>query len=168
MKKILIALLVLTAIYFVWPDPTYYSSANCPFCNPTILNAQTFYEDDLTLGLCTNRPKMPGHCLVIPKRHVERFEDLTDEESVQICRVLKKVDRAVSKTFNTSSYLLLQKNGRESAQTVPHVHFHYIPRKAGDYIGLGYLIKSSIIDLLPPISPTEMDHSVEKMKAAME
>jgi diadenosine tetraphosphate (Ap4A) HIT family hydrolase len=65
-------------------------SAPCAFCNPAILDYQQFYEDDLVIALYTHKPVMPGHCLIIPKRHVERFEMLSDEESLQIFRVIKK------------------------------------------------------------------------------
>lgn len=139
----------------------------CPFCNRAVLNYQKFYEDDLVLALYTHKPIMPGHCLVIPKRHVERFELLTDAEATQICRVIKKVNRAAAKVFNASAYLLLQKNGQEVGQTVPHVHFHYIPRQAGDNSSLKFLFKMYVANLLKPISPTEMRQAVEKMETAM-
>lgn len=86
---------------------------------------QAFYKNDLVLALYSHKPIYPGHCLIIPKRHVERFEMLSEEEITEIGRVIKKVNQAVEKVFQTSSYLLLQKNGREVGQT-PHVHVHYI------------------------------------------
>ncbi len=140
----------------------------CPFCNTSVLEYQKFYEDDLVLALYTYKPIMPGHCLVIPKRHVERFELLSDAEATQICRVIKKVNQAAEKAFGTSAYLLMQKNGREVGQTVPHVHFHYIPRKTGDDSTLKFIFKMFIVNLQKPIPPAEMEQAVAKMKAAME
>ena len=140
----------------------------CPFCNRSILDYQKFYEDDLVLALYTYKPIMPGHCLVIPKRHVERFEQLTDAEAAQICTVIKKVNQAATKAFGTSSYLLLQKNGQEVGQTVPHVHFHYIPRRAGDDSSLKFIFKMYVANLQKPISPADMQQATEKLKAAME
>lgn len=140
----------------------------CPFCNPSILEHQKFYEDDLVLALYTHKPIMQGHCLIIPKRHVERFEMLSDEEDAQICRVIKKVDQAVTVAFETSSYLILQKNGHEVGQTVPHVHFHYIPRKAGDDSVLKFLFRMLLVNVQSPIQSAEMEQMVGKMKIAMD
>src|SRR5690349_17595131 len=72
---------------------------SCAFCDSTVLHHQKFYEDELVLALYTHKPILPGHCLVIPKRHVERFEMLTDAEMMQIGRIIKKVDQAAMKVF---------------------------------------------------------------------
>lgn len=144
------------------------SQPDCPFCQTSVLDQQKFYEDDLVLALYSYKPIMPGHCLIIPKRHVERFEMLSDEEAAQICRVIKKVNLAVIKVFDTSPYLLLQKNGYEVGQTVPHVHFHYIPRKTGEDSTIYFLFKMFTANLLKPIEAAQMQQTVEKLQAAIE
>ncbi|MDR2539134.1 MAG: HIT family protein [Chlamydiales bacterium] len=140
---------------------------HCAFCNPAVLDRQLFYQDDLVLALYTHKPIFPGHCLIIPRRHVERFEGLSKEEESQMSELIKKVNRAVMNVFGTSAYLLLQKNGHEVGQTVPHVHFHYIPRKAGDRSSLKFILKMYLANLRGPISSMEMHEVVEKMKQAM-
>lgn len=140
---------------------------SCAFCDPDVLNRQKFYEDDLVLALYTHKPILPGHCLVIPKRHVERFEHLTDLEFMQIGIVLKKVDGAVKKVFGTAASLLLQKNGNEVGQTVPHVHFHYIPRQAGDSSTLLFLANMYLANFKGPIAPGQMEEIVEKLQSAI-
>jgi histidine triad (HIT) family protein len=157
---------LLGGIYFFFPTPAPFTGY-CAFCDPAVLHRQTFYEDDLVLALYTHKPVFPGHCLVVPKRHVERFEMLTDAEITQMGRVLKKVNLAVMKVFGTSSYLLLQKNGTESGQTVPHVHIHYIPRKAGDSSALKLVVHMYLSTVKGPISPEKMQEIVEKLKQAM-
>ncbi len=61
-----------------------FSEEYCAFCDDEVLNYQKFYEDDLVLALYTHKPIMPGHCLIIPQRHVKRFEDLSDEEMTRV------------------------------------------------------------------------------------
>lgn len=139
----------------------------CAFCDENVLARQKFYEDEHVLALYTHKPILPCHCLVIPKRHVERYEMLTDEEITQIGRVIQKVDQAASKVFGTSSYLLLQKNGVEVGQTVPHVHFHYIAREKGDDSTITFLARMFIANWLSPISANEMEKTVKAMKEAM-
>ncbi len=166
-KWMIFAILLMTSliggIYLFSPSPAHFTEY-CAFCDPNVLDRQKFYEDDLVLALYTHKPILPGHCLVLPKRHVERFELLTDEEITQIGRVIKKVDRAVTKVFGTSSYLLLQKNGIEVGQSVPHVHVHYIPRKNGDYSTFGFLVKMYIANAKGPISSNEMQEIIKKLK----
>jgi len=145
-----------------------FSGNDCPFCDPSILHRQSFYADDLVIALYAHRPIMPGHCLVIPRRHVERFELVTDVEADQMCRVIKKVNSAVKKVFSTSPYLLLQKNGREAGQSVPHVHFHYIPRKAGDGSILKFLFKAFWVDVRKPLAQAEIEKVVQELKLAIE
>ena len=172
-KKTVITLLLLASIL----GGTYLLSSNkttahdfgnyCAFCDPKIINSQKFYEDDLVLALYTHKPIFPGHCLIIPKRHVQRFEALSEDEITQIGKVIKKVNLAISGIFKTSAYLLLQKNGQEVGQTVPHVHFHYIPRQAGDDSSLTFLTKMYIANTKKPISTQEMKEVTDKLKKAM-
>ncbi len=141
---------------------------DCPFCNAKVLDLQKFYEDDLVVALLTHKPIVPGHCLIIPKRHVERFEGLSENELMQIGQVIKKVDMAAQKVFKAKSYLLLQKNGKEAGQTVPHVHFHYIPRQEGDDSVIGFMIRMYMANLSSPIKPDVIHKMVEEMQMALE
>lgn len=144
------------------------SERPCAFCEEQVLLTHKFYEDDLVMALCTHRPVFPGHCLVIPKRHVERFDNLTADEISQIGKVIKIVNLASIRAFETSSYLLLQKNGLESGQSVPHVHFHYIPRQKDDSSSLKFIFKMFMANTGNPISAEEMKSATEKMRVAMD
>lgn len=164
---VLIGLVFSIGVFFVHRGERVFSNEECPFCNLSVLERQTFYEDDLVLALYTYKPIIPGHCLVIPKRHVERFEVLSDLESMQICQTIKKVNSAVEKVFGTSSYLILQKNGREVGQSVPHVHFHYIPRKTGDDSVFLFLFKMFGVQALGPMDPAKLQEAVTAMREAI-
>lgn len=131
---ILIFLVLLLGGYGYWISQPplrnlFASETYCPFCDFSVIETQAFYEDDLVLGLVPNRPISLGHLLVLPKRHIPFFDQLTDEESKQISLLLKRVSQMREK----APYLLLQKNGMGVGQSVPHVHFHYIPRKINDW-----------------------------------
>lgn len=139
----------------------------CAFCDSNVLARQKFYEDDLVIALYTHKPIFPGHCLIIPKRHVPRFELLSDEEAMQIHLVIKKVNQAVQQAFSTNSYLILQKNGYEVGQTVPHVHFHYIPRRDGDDSSLKFIFRMYWVNINGPLSSNELEDVVLKMRTAM-
>lgn len=165
--KWLFPMLILAGILLFSFSSEKADTKQCSFCNPDIISKQKFYEDDLIIALYTHKPVFPGHCLIIPKRHVERFELLSDAELGQIHRVIKKVNRAVESVFGTSAYLLLQKNGKEVGQTVPHLHFHYIPRLAGDDSTVKFFFNMWIAAMGSPIHPDEMQDIVEALRLAM-
>lgn len=104
----------------------------CPFCNETVIEHQEVYRENGCIALLNYKPAVKGHMLIIPERHVERFEDLTPEEMVKIHAMIAKVDRAERKIYGSTGYLLLQKNGSEAGQSVPHVHFHYLRMSQSD------------------------------------
>jgi histidine triad (HIT) family protein len=156
-----ISILIFAAYIFI---PSAKMHRECAFCDEKILENQKFFENDTVIALYTHKPVLPGHCLIIPKRHVERFEELSDQEMVAITHLIKRVNRSVSELFGTSAYLLLQKNGEEVGQTVPHVHFHYIPRKKGDDSAISFLFNFYISLFKSPISAEEMNDVVGKLK----
>lgn len=139
----------------------------CAFCSEAVLKNQTFYEDDFVMGLTTHKPVEKGHCLVVTKRHIETLEEMSDEEFLATGRLLKKINKAIQKIHGPSSYLILQKNGGEVGQTVPHAHFHYIPKrkKANKGIALfGLLWKFVITIFKSPISKSKLVENTERMK----
>ena len=144
-----------------------YLSADCPFCNEELLNRQKFYEDDLVIALYTHEPVLPSHFLIIPKRHVERLDNLSDAEMIQIFHTIKQVNQAAQKVFGTSAYLIHQKNGHEAGQTVPHVHFHLISKQPGDSSEFKFATNLIVNRIRGPISQEKMQPIITSMHAAM-
>ncbi len=128
----LVSALVAGAVFLCGFEEIPSQSPSCAFCNEEVLNAQTFYEGKGARAIVDYKPAVDGHVLVIPNRHVERFEQLSPEEIAEMGEIIKKVDAAVKGIYHNTGSLLLQKNGREAGQSVPHVHFHYLPRFEGD------------------------------------
>ncbi|KAJ3352692.1 hypothetical protein HDU83_007762 [Entophlyctis luteolus] len=107
--------------------------------------SEIFYASRLTFGLVNLKPVVPGHVLVIPRRVVPRFADLSDAESVDlvraaraICTVIEREYRAESMTITIQARCLCLSahsslDGPAAGQTVPHVHVHIIPRRKGDW-----------------------------------
>lgn len=98
----------------------------CAFCRDDVIAWQSFYEGELMRALVDHRPLSEGHCLIVPKAHRERFEDLTPEERAEAFDLIIKVHKAACAVFGEADYLILQKNGASAGQSVPHVHFHYV------------------------------------------
>jgi len=94
------------------------------------------FENDHLLAFLDITPLSEGHSLVVPKQQVERLEDLPPELAAEIGRQLGVIAKRVIAATGAEAYSILQNNGEVAGQEVPHVHFHIIPRRAGD--GLGY------------------------------
>ncbi|MBD3272924.1 HIT domain-containing protein [Candidatus Dependentiae bacterium] len=178
MKKLFIVLGIIFSLgiisvsYFTFLGKNNVKSKNniCAFCNPEVLKTHTFYEDDLVRGLCSYKPVFPGHCLVVTKRHIKSFKEVSDEEMIAIASLIKKINDAIQKIMGPSIYLIQQKNG-SGIQSVPHLHFHYIPRKDDKshpvWIGLDFLWKFCLSLFKSPMSKEELASCVEKMKMAI-
>ena len=84
-------------------------------------------------------PLSRGHTLVIPKEAIETLDQLSDEASAAIGRVLPRLCRAVMAATGCRDYNVLQNNGARAHQAVDHVHFHIIPKpRAGEGLGIGW------------------------------
>lgn len=97
---------------------------------------QRVFENEHVLAFLDINPLADGHTLVVPKRQVERLEQLTPDEVAELARVVAVVARRMLSATGAADYNVLQNNGPASGQVVPHVHFHIIPRRPND--GLGY------------------------------
>lgn len=62
-----------------------------------------------------------------------RFEDLSTEEVSDLWLTAKLVGKKVEQFFKASSLTFAVQDGPQAGQTVPHVHVHILPRKAGDF-----------------------------------
>jgi histidine triad (HIT) family protein len=76
-------------------------------------------------------PLTEGHTLVVPKREVARFEELSKQELLSLMLTIQRVAKAVCKAYGNSDYNIQLNNGPDAGQEVSHVHFHIIPRPGG-------------------------------------
>ena len=103
----------------------------CLFCN--IEKTGYAYENDLAYASYDSYPVSKLHCLIIPKRHIKDYFDLTNEELLA-CNDLTKIikDEILSKDFSVSGFNFGTNIGKTSGQSILHCHFHLIPRREGD------------------------------------
>jgi histidine triad (HIT) family protein len=90
------------------------------------------FEDEAVLAFLDIGPVSDGHTLVIPKQHFEKLHECPADFLGQVCSPLGKIACAVAAAMNSDGYNLLCNNGRAAGQLIGHVHFHIIPRNAGD------------------------------------
>lgn len=103
----------------------------CPFCAP--ITAEIIAEDPAGVALLDRFPVSRGHCLIVPRRHVASFFDLTPPERVALLQLAEKAKAVLDATHRPDGYNLGINDGAAAGQTIPHVHLHLIPRYAGDH-----------------------------------
>lgn len=142
----------------------------CAFCNPQVLGRQTFYEGEKVVALANYTPHLPGHSMVIPKRHVKKVDELNPEEVQELHDTIIKVGKAFDKAFGTSDYLIYLQNGVKAGQTVPHVHYHVVPRTEKN-VRTKLSLMGKVFKIftwgVKPLSDEEMAKAVSTMKQAM-
>jgi diadenosine tetraphosphate (Ap4A) HIT family hydrolase len=79
-------------------------------------------------------PVNPGHCLVLPKRHVDDLFQLTIEEQTDIGQLLWELRELLEAEHHTSSFNVGANVGAAAGQTIEHAHVHLIPRYEGDVL----------------------------------
>ena len=103
----------------------------CLFCN--IKQNSYIHKNDLAYASYDSYPVSDHHCLIIPKRHIKDYFDLTEEELVACHDLIKKVKNEIMSKDNTVKGFNLGTNiGKISGQSILHCHFHLIPRRQGD------------------------------------
>jgi histidine triad (HIT) family protein len=91
-------------------------------------------EDAHTLAFMDIMPQSEGHSLVIPREPAETLFELSPEAASACIRTTQLVAAAVKRAFDAPGILIAQVNGASAGQTVPHVHFHIIPRRPGEQL----------------------------------
>ena len=106
---------------------------NCPFCNPLEL---VLKENEFAQAMLSDPHKVPGHILVMPKRHVEKPWELKDEELKGVFdliffieqRIIGKLGEGCDIRQNYRPFL------EQDALKLNHLTFHIIPRSPDDYL----------------------------------
>lgn len=103
----------------------------CPFCNPSS-DSILVAESATAFSILDKFPVSKGHALIIPKRHVDNYFDLTFREQSACTFMMNFVKEIVQKKYNPDGFNIGINIGKSAGQTVGHVHIHLIPRYAGD------------------------------------
>jgi diadenosine tetraphosphate (Ap4A) HIT family hydrolase len=104
---------------------------NDAFCNGKALKT-AFMETKQFMVIYDARPMLPGHSLIIPKRHILHITDLTNEEILELRVLLRKLIPRLLKSYNADSYNIAVNAGEHAGMAVKHLHFHILPRNAKD------------------------------------
>ena len=109
----------------------YKLSSGCPFCKLNT-KVELVCETATAVAFFDGYPVSKGHTLIIPKRHVANYFDLSDEEQQDLWHMVNHCKTILEKRFHSDGFNVGINVNQAAGQSVFHVHIHLIPRYKGD------------------------------------
>ena len=102
----------------------------CIFCHPK--TEEIIQETEFALLIKDEFPVSPGHCLIVPRRHIATYFEVTEDENKDFLLLMNQAKKIIEKDHQPDGYNIGCNNGLASGQSVFHLHIHVIPRYEGD------------------------------------
>ncbi len=108
----------------------------CVFCKiiKGEIPSKRFYEDDLMIIIEDIQPRAKKHYLAIPKKHYKLFTEMSESDSVELGKCIKKVGELAESLGLKDGFRFIINQGDDALQTVPHLHMHLL---GGQKLGIG-------------------------------
>jgi histidine triad (HIT) family protein len=101
--------------------------AGCIFCGIVEgrIPSKKVYEDERVFAFEDIAPKAPTHVLVVPKKHIATFSDVSAEDEALLGALAARA-AAIAKERGLTDFRLVANNGEGAGQSVFHLHFHLL------------------------------------------
>jgi len=100
----------------------------CELCTP----ADVVAENKLAYARYDSNSLAEGHVIVVPRRHVADFFDMSEAEQGAVMALLRAARKIVGEKHSPDGWNIGANIGKAAGQARMHVHVHLIPRYAGD------------------------------------
>ena len=99
---------------------------DCIFCKiiKGEIPSNKVYEDDEILAFKDINPMAPVHILVIPKKHIESANEITEEDEKVIGKIFTVIKKLAKDNNLDNGYRIVNNCGEDGGQAVKHLHFH--------------------------------------------
>ncbi len=106
----------------------------CVFCGIVAgtAPAHVVYDDEAAVAFLAHDPSAVGHCLVVPRRHIEHLWDGAADDVAAVARTVHAVAALLHERLDPDGLTMRQNTGAASGQRVFHLHVHLVPRWHGD------------------------------------
>ena len=103
----------------------------CLFCDSK--KSGIAHENDLAYASYDSYPVSDHHCLIIPKRHIKDYFDMTNDELTACNDLIQMIKNEILEKDKTVKGFNIGTNaGKIAGQSILHCHIHLIPRREGD------------------------------------
>lgn len=103
----------------------------CPFCK-TNSRLELVAETRLAFAVLDGYPASKGHILIMPKRHVANYFDLSTEEQTECWQLANYTQQLVRERFSPAGFTVGMNVNKAAGQKIAHASIHIIPRYEGD------------------------------------
>ena len=133
---------------------------NCSFCKIAQGNNKNdliIWENDFACCFLPLEMEVFGHVLIIPKKHFKNIFDIDEKNMLELAKGIKLISDSLKKKLKADGINIMNANGKSSGQSVPHLHFHIMPR-----------FKNDGLDLWPKIPKNDLDRKAIYLKLKQE
>ena len=103
----------------------------CLFCNTS--KKEIIFENNLAFVAFDSYPVSQFHSLIITKKHIQNYFDLTNNELLACHSLILRIKNKINSEDNTVKGFNIGVNSEKVAgQSIFHCHIHLIPRRKGD------------------------------------
>ena len=103
----------------------------CLFCN--INNKDLVFDNEFAFASFDSYPVSKYHSLIVPKRHILDYFELTNDELLACNDLIKKIKKKIQNDDKTvDGFNIGTNSGVAAGQSIMHCHIHLIPRRKGD------------------------------------
>ena len=103
----------------------------CLFCN--INNKDLVFDNEFAFASFDSYPVSKYHSLIVPKRHILDYFELTNDELLACNDLIKKIKKKIQNEDKTvDGFNIGTNSGVVAGQSIMHCHIHLIPRRKGD------------------------------------
>jgi bis(5'-adenosyl)-triphosphatase len=147
------------------------SPVYCPFCPPAVPRS-TFDAVPGCRALVNLKPILPGHSLIVPRRHVERLLDMDEAEVAALAGFARRISALLVDAFSATGIDWTLQDGAVAGQTVMHLHLHLIPRwegdlpRPGDWYPALRAVREGSSEARPPLDDDALDIIVRRLRSA--
>ena len=103
-------------------------SQECELCFPSAV----LIDNELAYAQSEKNSLSRGHIIVVPRRHVSDFFEMTSSEQMAVVELLNGARELIQSRHSPDGYNIGVNVGRAAGQSRMHVHVHLIPRYTGD------------------------------------
>jgi ATP adenylyltransferase len=91
------------------------------------------WRTDKSIVILNRFPYNNGHVLIAPVRHVPTLENTTDQEMLEMIKLIRESQKALSLAIKPHGFNVGMNFGRCAGAGLPgHLHIHIVPRWDGD------------------------------------
>jgi ATP adenylyltransferase len=134
----------------------------CAFCNEKEMLICEELSGEYWRVIVNLYPYMDGNVMIVPKRHIEKVEKITEDEWLDFGKVLKETKIALGKIFKTDSFNVGLNVGEQSGASIAHLHWQVIPRKYQNITAMNVLADLYIVKTSPEETKRLIDEYFQK------